>query len=153
MERKMAVLRSLLTVFVAVIVQASPTRAGDDSQWMAVTMARDASWGIAADGSMAAAIAIAVDACKTMSRDQSDCGAEFRTIKRGWILGLLCGDHKVLATGKELEDAEAEARLRIELKRFRYGELPTCRTVLAVHFRGLSPLSDPHLRSVAVDIP
>jgi len=103
--------------------------------WTIVTMARDGSWGAASHQLMGRAIAAAIDNCKAMTASKTDCGAEFRAVRGGWVLGLLCGDHKVLASGKRREDAEGDARIRIDIKRAYIPDLPPCRTVLIVDSR------------------
>jgi hypothetical protein len=104
--------------------------------WTVVTMARDGSWGVATDSLMGRAISAAMRDCRAMSGEKSDCGAEFRVTRSGWILALLCSDHKVLASAKQREDAEANVRLRIDLKRAYIPDLPLCRIVLTVDPRG-----------------
>ena len=111
--------------------------------WTVVTMARDGSWGVATDSLMGRAISAAIRDCRAMSGEKSDCGAEFRVTRSGWILALLCGDHKVLASAKQREDAEANVRLRIDLKRAYIPDLPLCRIVLTVDPRGaIAPADD-----------
>jgi len=107
-----------------------------EHDWTIVTMARDGSWGAASHQLMGHAIAAAIDNCKAMTASKTDCGAEFRAVRGGWVLGLLCGDHKVLASGKRRVDAEADAQIRIDIKRAYIPDLPPCRTVLSVDSRG-----------------
>jgi hypothetical protein len=112
--------------------------------WTIVTMARDGSWGTASHQLIARAIAAAIDNCKAMAAAKTDCGAEFRAVRSGWVLGLLCGDQKILASGNRREDAEADAGLRIDLKRAYIPGLPSCRTVLIVDSRGpITQISTP----------
>jgi len=43
-----------------------------------------------------------------------------------------CGDHRILATGNSLQEAEASIRFRTELKRAYVHDMPPCKQVLAV---------------------
>jgi hypothetical protein len=75
---------------------------------------------------------MAVSKCKAMAVPQSDCGAQFTTIRSGWTLALLCGEHKVLATAKRLDEAWLAVQFRLELKRAYLPELPPCRQIFKV---------------------
>jgi hypothetical protein len=100
--------------------------------WTVATLARDGSWGVATEASLARAIGVAVSKCKAMAVPQSDCGAQFTTIRTGWTLALLCGDHKVLAAAKRLDEAWLAAQFRLELKRAYLSDLPACRLIFKV---------------------
>jgi hypothetical protein len=100
--------------------------------WTVATLARDGSWGVATESSLAHAIGMAVSKCKTMAVPQSDCGAQFTTIRTGWTLALLCGDHKVLAAAKRLDEAWLAVQFRLELKRAHLPDLPPCRQIFTV---------------------
>jgi len=100
--------------------------------WTVATLARDGSWGVATETSLAHAIGTAVARCKAMAFPQSDCGAQFTTIRTGWTLGLLCGEHKVLAAAQRLDEAWLAVQFRIELKRAYLPELPPCRQIFKV---------------------
>ena len=103
-----------------------------DQGWTVATLARDGSWGVATETSLARAIGVAVSKCKAMAGPQSDCGAQFSTIRSGWTLALLCGEHKVLAAAKGLDEAWLAVQFRVELKRAYLPDLPTCRQIFKV---------------------
>jgi hypothetical protein len=106
-----------------------------DHDWTVVTMARNGSWGVGIDYPIAGAIAAAK--CRAMSGGVSDCGAAFAATRGGWIIGVRCGDYRILATGEDLKDAEATALDReIDLKRLYVPDLPACQCVLTVDPRG-----------------
>jgi hypothetical protein len=88
---------------------------------------------VATAGSQGPAIAAAIRDCQAMSTAPSDCGSQFATTRGGWVVASLCGDHKVIVTGKTLEAAEQSARLReMDVLRLRSPGMPACRRVLIV---------------------
>src|SRR5687768_3932134 len=95
----------------AVLMAGAPLAAQGDTEWTVVTLARDGSWGVGTAELQGPAIASALRKCNAMSR-KSDCGAEFTAVRRGWTLGILCGDHRVLVAASELATAEEEAQAR-----------------------------------------
>jgi len=123
---KFCVLLLLCTLLAGVRVKAT------EDAWTVVTVARGGVWGASTRPSVAEAIAGAVRACKSISTGVNDCGAEFRAIRRGWTLAFLCGDHRILATGNSLQEAEASIQFRTELKRAYVHDMPLCKQVLAV---------------------
>jgi len=123
-----------LILLAAADVRAEPNT-GDG--WTVAILARDGSWGVATEASLARAIGMAVSKCKAMAVPQSDCGAQFMTIRSGWTLALLCGEHKVLATAKRLDEAWLAVQFRLELKRAHLPELPPCRQIFKVDPTGV----------------
>jgi hypothetical protein len=136
---------------VLVIVGASDvsiaTAAKDrDQDWRVVTMARDGSWGVGIEPHMSGATGAAIRDCKAMSRGEGDCGAEFAATRGGWIIGLRCGDYRILVAGKKLKEAEASALFReINLKQLYVPDLPVCRRVLTVDPRGAATTIGPRV--------
>lgn len=80
--------------------------------WTAVTVARS-SWGAATAYSLSHAIALAVRDCRSKTGRASDCGAEIKTAKAGYILAIRCGDYRALVAGDTLDDAEFALAHRI----------------------------------------
>jgi hypothetical protein len=129
----MKVISSLFVL--AFLCAALPALAEEDWErdWTVVTMTLDGSWGIGTDQYLNAATAAAVRDCKAKSKGSNDCGAKLATTKKGWILGMLCGDYRILVTANDREEVEAAAREReFDLKMHYVPELPTCRQVLVV---------------------
>jgi hypothetical protein len=118
-----------LLLFGAASLRAEPSTG---EGWTVATLARDGSWGVATEASLAHAIGMAVSKCKAMAVPRSDCGAQFSTIRTGWTLALLCGDHKVLAAAKRLDEAWLAAQFRLELKQAYLSDLPACRLIFKV---------------------
>jgi len=120
--------------FCALILLAGDLRAEPTTGegWTVATLARDGSWGVATETSLARAISVAVSKCKAMAVAPSDCGAQFATIRSGWTLALLCGEHKVVATAKRLDEAWLAVQFRLELKRAYLPDLPPCRQIFKV---------------------
>jgi hypothetical protein len=106
--------------------------AGPAADWTAVTVSRSAS-GAARAPTATDAIALAVANCKSKAAGPSDCGAEMKTIKTGWIVALRCGGYRVLVSGSTLEDAdEAAAHRMLQLKYISNVTLPSCRRILEI---------------------
>jgi len=123
----------------AVLATAAPLAEAAEpfEEWTVVTLARDGSWGAATADTQGAAIASAFRKCDAMSGQSSDCGAEFTVIKNGWTIGLLCGDHRVLAASTDRVAAAQEAEARRRYLASLYGaDLPPCRHVLTVDPEG-----------------
>jgi hypothetical protein len=117
-----------------------------ERDWTVVTMATNGSWGVGIDYPIGGAIATAIRECRAMSSGGNDCGAAFAASRGGWIIGLLCGDHRILATGGDLKDAEATALNReLDLKRLYVPDLPACHRVLTVDSRGVVTTASPRL--------
>ena len=119
----------------AFLFEALPALAEEDWErdWTVVTMTLDGSWGIGTEQYLNAATAAAVRDCKAKSKGSNDCGAKIATIKKGWILGMLCGDYRILATANDREEVEAAVREReFDLKMHYVPDLPACRQVLVV---------------------
>ena len=67
-----------------------------------------------------------------MARAPNDCGAQFAATRNGWVLGILCGDQKILATASDLKEAEVYARKReAELWRQYVPDLQPCQLVFS----------------------
>jgi hypothetical protein len=116
----------------AVLMAAAPSAAQDHGEWTVVTLARDGSWGVGNSELQGQALASALRKCSAMSQE-SDCGAEFTAVRRGWTLGLLCGDHRVLVAARELVNADREAQHReCDLKTLYGVGLPICWRVITV---------------------
>jgi len=124
-----------LQAFCILLALAVEANAAEDGGWTVVTMSRGGAFGLSTDASIAVAIATAVRYCKSRSFD-SDCGAEFRVVRRGWILAELCGDQRVLAAGQSLDEAEAQLLFRIDLKRAYIPNLPSCKRIFAIDPNG-----------------
>jgi hypothetical protein len=110
-----------------------PSPYAAEADWTAVTLAKDGAWGIATHPSQAAAIAIAIRNCKSMSLTANDCGSLLTTIRSGWSLAILCGDYNIVVSKPTLAEAEQAALFReIDLHMFYVPDLPSCRRVLTV---------------------
>ena len=106
---------------------------GQDTDWTAVTVARDGSWGIGNNGFQSQAIAAANRGCRKMSVSGSDCGATMTTTRGGWILAFMCGDYPILVTANTIEEARKVALYRaIDLELFYVNDLAPCHPVLTV---------------------
>ena len=104
-----------------------------DRDWTVVTLARDGSWGVASGSSQSQAISEAIRSCREMAGAAHDCGAKLMAARGAWLVANLCGDHKVIATGGTLSDAEEEALNReISLQLFYAPDLPPCKRVVTV---------------------
>ena len=120
----------------------TPVAAQHESEWTVVTLARDGSWGTATSELQSRALASALRKCEAMSDGQSDCGAEVVAVRRGWTLGILCGDHRVLVAETELAAAIRAAQVReFSLLELYGGSLPACQRVVTVDPEGFASAS------------
>jgi hypothetical protein len=120
-------------VFCILLALTVEAKAAEDGDWTVLTVSRGGAFGVFTHASLA--MAIATTDCKATSLE-NDCGAEFRTVRRGWILYDLCGDHRILGAAASLDEAEAQMRFRIELKRAYIPNWPSCRRVFAIDPNG-----------------
>jgi hypothetical protein len=124
-----ATLGLLLLLSVAI-----PANAVELDELTVVTVSRDGSWGVATAGSQGPAIAAAIHDCRAMAGGRSDCGAQFVTMRGGWVIAKLCGTHKIMVTAETRDDAEKAALVReIVLKRLHGADWSPCRRVLTVN--------------------
>jgi hypothetical protein len=132
-ERRMSGLIRRLPILLCALLMGAPQCMASDDNWTVVTLARDGSWGVACRSTQAQAIAEAIRSCRAMAGPSSDCGAQFAATRGGWTVVNLCGDHKVIATGSSLVDAEKQALIReVDLQLFYVPDLPSCRRVVTV---------------------
>lgn len=129
----MANCRSVLAacILAAFVLQADAAEVRSVAEgWTAVTISISG-WGAARARSLSAATALALKDCRSKSPGVSDCGAEMKTVRAGWILALRCGNYRVLASGDTLVDAQEDAAHRIlQLKYISNIALPTCVRIL-----------------------
>ena len=93
--------------------------AAQDGDWTVVTVAPDGSWGLATRRTVGEALAKAIRNCTALSGGQIGCGAQTRTFRSGWFVGLRCGDSNIIAAEKRSADAERNASNReAEMKNF-----------------------------------
>jgi hypothetical protein len=133
---KVAVVAVLIAAFGLLVLLSvtTPAKAVDLDDLTVVTMARDGSWGVATAGSQGLAIAAAIHDCRAMAGGPSDCGAQFVTMRGGWVIAKLCGAHKIMVTAQTREDAEQAALVReIVLKQLPGADWSPCRPVFTVN--------------------
>jgi len=118
-------------ILCSVVLSAAPHISAAEGDWTVVTIARDGSWGVGIAGSQGQAIAAAIRGCRARAGKSSDCGAQFKTARGGWIVANLCGDRKIIAAGASREDAERAALHRESYTRWFYAPdmLPCTRVV------------------------
>ena len=132
-RRSLILLRLPIPALALLLATAIPAKAVDLDEMTVVTLAGDGSWGVATAGSQGEAIAAAIRYCRATTAVPTDCGAQFTTSRGGWVVGNLCGDHKIMATAETREGAEQAALVReADLKRLYAPNLPPCRRVLTV---------------------
>ena len=120
-------------LFLCPFVMGAPPCMAWDHEWTVVTVTRAGSWGVASDSVQPQAIAKAIQRCRAMAGPANDCGAQIMAAKGDWMVANLCGDHKIIASGSSLLDAEREALNReISLQLFYVPDLPTCKRVVTV---------------------
>jgi hypothetical protein len=108
-------------------------QAGADAEWKVLTVAGNGAWGLSTARSQGEAIAAALQQCQLRSADPDDCGAELVAYRIGWALAILCGEHRVLISAGELDEAETAADERLSaLEQSEPDGLPACRRLLTV---------------------
>ena len=116
-----------------------PLAAEHQTEWTVVTVARDGSWGVGTAQHWGPALASALRKCEAMSKGQSDCGAEVASVRQGWTLGILCGDHRVLVAAPDFATAIVDAEARQAYLRDLYGDgLSGCRRIVTVDPQGFA---------------
>jgi len=102
-----------------------------------VTMAPGGAWGTATEATASLAIAGAIADCRQRAGEELGCGAYSETIRAGWILGMRCGSHNILASDHDLIEAKRIAAVReTNLRRLYVSDLPACEQVLSVGPKG-----------------
>jgi hypothetical protein len=122
------------TIVLAVAVHLFPAQAAAEPSdtWTAVTVARS-SWGAATAYSLSQAIALAVRDCRSKTTRPSDCGAEIKTIKAGYIVAMRCGNYRALISADTLDDAEfALAQRILQLRYISKAALGPCVRIIQV---------------------
>jgi hypothetical protein len=128
---------AILMACFAVLLGAPDPSAAEEANWTVLTVARNGNWGIASARTQGEAIAVALLRCQAMTADASDCGAEFVAFKRGLALALMCGDHHVIVTASDSEEADSSALDRLIALRSIYGsDFPACQHLLQIDSSG-----------------
>jgi hypothetical protein len=108
-----------------------------ETNWTVLTVARNGNWGIGSARTQGEAIAGALGRCQAMTADESDCSAEFVAFRSGLALALMCGDHRVIVTASDSEEADSSALDRIVVLRELYGpDFPMCQHLLRIDSNG-----------------
>ena len=130
--------RRMLTACFVLLLATSPLFAADEeTNWTVLTVARNGNWGIASASTQGEAIAGALLRCQAMTADESDCGAEFVAFRSGLALALMCGDHRVIVTANDSDEADSSALERLLALRGLYGpDFPACRHLLRIDSYG-----------------
>ena len=111
--------------------------ADEETYWTVLTVARNGNWGIATALTRSEAIAGALLRCQTMTDDESDCGAELVAFRSGLALALMCGEHRIMVTAENAEQADSSALERLLALRDLYGpDFPACRHLLQIDCHG-----------------
>jgi hypothetical protein len=123
---------------VALLLAAPGLSAADEEMnWTVLTVARNGNWGIARARTRSEAIAGALDRCQAMTADESDCGADLVAFRSGLALALMCGDHRVIVTANDSEEADSSAFDRLVALRGLYGpDFPACQHLLLIDSHG-----------------
>ena len=132
-----AVPRILMACFAVLLAAPGLSAADEETNWTVLTVARNGNWGIARARTRSEAIAGALDRCQAMTVDESDCGAELVAFRSGLGLALLCGDHRVIVTANDLEEADSAAFARLVVLRELHGaDFPACQHLLRIDSNG-----------------
>ena len=133
-----AVPRILMACFAVLLAAPGLSAADEETNWTVLTVARNGNWGIARARTRSEAIAGALDRCQAMTADESDCGGELVAFRSGLALALMCGDHRVIVTANDSEEADSSALERLLALRELYGsDFPACRHLLRIDSYGV----------------
>jgi hypothetical protein len=131
--RSRAICRVLIASVALALGPLTPGAAQDEPDWTVVTVARNGAWGVASANLRSEAIATALRRCRSMSDEDSDCGAELVSFRSGCALAMLCGDYRVLVAGNNGHEVELLAQQRIFILRELYApDFPPCRLLLSL---------------------
>jgi hypothetical protein len=127
----------LMACFALLLATPGLSAADEETNWTVLTVAGNGNWGIASARTQGEAITGALLRCQAMTADESDCGAEFVAFRHGVALALMCGDHRVIVTANDSEEAESSALDRLIALRELYGaDFPACRHLLQIDSSG-----------------
>src|SRR5262245_33976064 len=88
----------------------------DGDEWMhditVLTLSHEGAWVASTDLHSHTAMAQAIRNCKAMSGAELGCGAYMATVRAGWMLGIRCGGQNIIASAKNLAEAELMAARR-----------------------------------------
>jgi hypothetical protein len=123
---------SLLAPTVATRADASPEVW--DRDWVALTVARNGTWGAATNANLTRAMMQAIRDCMRKSAAAgNDCGAEITTVRASWSLAYACGEYTFIANGDTPADARIAAIHRaVDMQDILGFELAPCGLVVAV---------------------
>lgn len=81
-----------------------------EHDWVALTIARNGTWGAAISGNLTRAMMQAIRDCSAKSGPVgNDCGAEITTVRAAWSLAYACGDYTFIANGMTTAEARTAA--------------------------------------------
>ena len=130
----------------ASVALASTSRAGSEMadwehDWVALTVARNGTWGSAIHSNLTWAMMQAIKECSRKSGPiGNDCGSEITTVRAAWSLAYACGDDTFIATGETTGESRIAAIHRaIDLRQIFGFELPACKLVVGVGPDGQTP--------------
>jgi hypothetical protein len=127
----------LMACFALLLAAPGLSAADEETNWTVLTVARNGNWGIARARTRSEAIAGALDRCQAMTSAESDCGAELVAFRTGLALALMCGDHRVIITANDSDEADSSALERLLALRGLYGsDFPACRHLLRIDSYG-----------------
>lgn len=138
-----AALTGLAATFLATATsgRADTLRADWEHDWVALTVARNGTWGSAVHGNLTRAMIQAIRDCSGKSgATGNDCGAEITTVRASWSLAYACGDYTFIANGDTSAEARTAAIHRaIDLKEIVGLDLPPCTLLVGVDPDGRTP--------------
>lgn len=138
-----------LMAVVAVLAPIAATRADASREawehdWVALTVARNGTWGAATNANLTRAMMQAIRECTRKSAAiGNDCGAEITTVRASWSIAYACGEYTFIANGDTPADARIAAIHRaVDMQEILGFELAPCALVVAVGSDGIITSSD-----------
>ncbi len=142
---RLALALVLAGLVIAPAGRADTLRPDWDHDWVAVTVARNGTWGAATNANLTRAMIQAIRDCFRKSGPVgNDCGAEITTVRASWSLAYACGEYTFISNGDTSADARLAAIERaIDLKDILGFQLPPCTLLVAVGADGrIEPAAD-----------
>jgi hypothetical protein len=118
----------------AAATRSDASREAWEHDWVALTVARNGTWGAATNANLTRAMMQAIRDCMRKSASAgNDCGAEITTVRASWSIAYACGEYTFIANGDTPADARIAAIHRaIDMQDILGFELAPCGLVVAV---------------------
>lgn len=118
----------------SIVTRADTSREVWEHDWVALTIARNGTWGAATNANLTRAMMQAIRDCMGKSGPVgNDCGAEITTVRASWSLAYACGEYTFIANGETPADARLAAIHRaVDMQDILGFDLAPCALVVTI---------------------